>query len=56
MGVITRSSEYMVAQGDRIYKCPTIRRRVAADAYTDRCLDDIKVDFYEYIRKGAVTS
>ena len=56
MGVITRSSEYLVAQGDQIYKCPTIRRRVEADAYTDRCLRDVKVDVYEYISRGAVTS
>ena len=56
MRVITRSFDYLVAQGDQIYKCPTIRRRVAADAYTDMCLDGIKVDFYEYSRKGAVAS
>ena len=38
-GVITRSSEYLVIRDDHIFKCPTIRRKVAADAYRPECLE-----------------
>ena len=27
VGVITRSSEYLVMKGDKVHKCPTMRRR-----------------------------
>ena len=43
-------------QDQHIFKCPTIRRRVAADAYTPACLEDMKADFIEYIKRGAVTT
>ncbi len=55
MGVVSRSSEYLVARGDQLFKCPTIRRKVDADAYDGKCLENITVDFNEYIRKGATT-
>ena len=38
-GVITRSSEYIIIQDQQIFKCPTIRRKVAADAYRPECLE-----------------
>ena len=41
---------------DRIFKCPTIRRRVSAEAYRGACLTDMNADFYEYTLKGASTS
>ena len=56
MGVVMRSSEYLVAQGDQIYKCPTMRRWIDGDAYTIECLTDIRTDFNEYIRRGATTT
>ena len=38
-----------------MYKCLTIRRRVDADAYDEKCLENITIDFNEYMRKGAAT-
>ena len=55
VGVITRSSEYLVVMGDVVYKCPTIRRRMAADAYTAKCLVEVQANFFDYIRRGATT-
>ena len=55
-GVCHRSSECLVIYKDRIFKCPTIRRRVSAEAYRRACLTDMNADFYEYILKGALTS
>ena len=43
-------------QDQHIFKCPTIRRGVAADAYKPACLEEMKADFYEYIRRGAMTT
>ena len=55
-GVVTRSSEYLVIQDQHILKCPTIRRRVAADAYKPACLEDMKAIFLEHIGRGAMTT
>ena len=54
--VITRSSEYLVIQDEHIFKCPTIRRKVAADAYKPECVEGMRADFFEYIKKGASTT
>ena len=56
VGVCHRSSEYLVISGDKILKGPTIRRRMASEAYKKECLDEVKADFYKFIRRGATTS
>ena len=33
MGVVSRSSEYLIARGGQLLKCPTIRRMVDGDTY-----------------------
>ena len=43
-------------QDEHIFKCPTIRRKVAADAYRPECLEGMKADFFEYVKKGASTT
>ena len=49
VGVITRSSEYLIMQGGMVYKCPTMRRHPQAEAYSSECLKDMRADHYEYI-------
>ena len=56
VGVVSRSSEYLVIKGDEVYKCPTVRRLTDEDAYTAECLQEIRANFFEYIKKGATTS
>lgn len=38
MGVVSRSSEYLVARGEQLFKCPTIRRKVDGGAYDEKKL------------------
>ena len=43
-------------QDQHMFKCPTIRRRVAADAYELACLEYMNADFFEYIKPGAMAT
>ena len=40
VGLCHRSSEYLVISGNKILKGPTIRRRMASEAYKKECLDE----------------
>lgn len=53
VGVVTRSSEYVLVSGDRVFKCPTVRRMVAADSYNKQVLRYAQAGFFQYVRKGA---
>ena len=55
-GAITISSEYQVNQDEHIFKCPTIRRKVVADAHRPECLEYMNAYFFEYVKKGAITT
>ena len=56
VGVVGRSSEYLVIKGDEVYKCLTVRRRAEGEAYTPECLKDARADYFEYVKRGASTS
>ena len=56
VGVVCRSSEYLVAKGDEVYKCRTVRRKAEGEPYTPECLKDAGADYFEYIKRGASTS
>ena len=49
VGFITRSSGYLIIQGDKVYKCPMVGRRPQAEAYSSECLEVIRADNYDYI-------
>ena len=51
-----RPSEGLVISGDKVFKCPTIRRRVSSEAYKRTCVDKMSADFYKYVSRGASTS
>ena len=58
---ILRQSDFKVLrmfghQGQRIYKCPTVRRRTGEDAYTPECIEAMQANFHDHIRKGASTT
>ena len=55
MGVITRSSEYLIMKEGAVYQRPTMRRHTEGEAYDKDCLDKINVDYYDYITEGAAT-
>ena len=54
-GVVTRSSEYLAIQGDRVFKCPTMRSRSDGERYPVTVLENMRADYFEYVRKGAST-
>ena len=41
---------------DKVHTCLTLRRRPRSEAYSDECLNDMKADYYDYIKRGATTS
>ena len=45
----------MVASGDRIYKCRTVRRRADEVAYNSEIIDCVVARFEDYVLKGAKT-
>ena len=56
VGVVCRSSEYLVVKDGVVYKCPTIRRKAAETAFDKDCLSKLRAGFNAYVLKDAVTS
>ena len=56
LGYAWRSTEYLVASGDSIYKCRTVRRRADEVAYNSEIIDCVVARFEDYVLKGAKTS
>ena len=52
VGVITRSSVYLIMKEGAVYHCLTLRRHTEREAYDTDCLDKINVDEYNYITNG----
>ena len=52
VGVMTRTSEYIILKDGVVHKCPTMRRRTAAEAYDENCLKELEVKHYDYIMGG----
>ena len=55
VGTAMRSSVYLIANADGIFKVRTARRMTEDQAYTKDCLEDAKVSFRDYARDGAST-
>ena len=53
LGYAWRSTEYLVAVGDNIYQCRTIKRRADEICYDRKLFDGIAVRFEDFILKGA---
>ena len=53
LGYAWRSTEYLVAVGDNIYQCHTIKRRADEICYDWKLFDGIAVRFEDFILKGA---
>ena len=54
-GVVARSSEYLVICNDKVFKCPTVRRRAEGSNYNKKVMEDMRADFFQYIKQGAST-
>ena len=53
LGVIWRTTEYLVGTADGIFKCRTIKTKVAGNSYDPDCIDDIATSYNEYVLGGA---
>ena len=56
LGYAWRSTEYLVAVGDNIYKCRTIKRRADEVAYNHKLIDCITAHFGDFVLKGGKTT
>lgn len=56
LGVISRTTEFLIGNKSGIFKCRTIRKMTKEKAYDDNILDIIKVGYLEYIMDGARTT
>ena len=53
LGVIWRTTEFIIGTADGVFKCRTIKQRVAENAYDPKCLEYIKVSYADYVLSGA---
>ena len=56
LGYEWRSTEYLVANSEGIFKCRTVRRNPEEIAYDADCTEYLKIASDEYVLKGAKTS
>ena len=56
LGYSWRSTEYLVASEDMIYKCRTIRRRADEVAYDPKMIGAVIARFEDFVLKGAKTT
>ena len=56
LGYAWRSTEYLVAVDNTIYKCRTVRRRAEELAYDVGRIDNLTVRFEDFVLKGAKTT
>ena len=55
LGYVWRSTEYLVGTAEGIFRCRTIKRRAEEIAYDANCFEFLKVNYGEYITRGART-
>ena len=53
LGVISRTTEYLIGTADGVIKCAHLKRLPKERAYDPACLDEVKCTVYEYIKDGA---
>ena len=53
IGIIARTTEYLIAAKGQIFKCRSVRRLVERSQYDEGCLDEVKAGFREYVKNGA---
>ena len=53
LGVISRTTEYLIATTEGIVKCASIKRLLDGRAYDPACLEEVTKTFFEYIKEGA---
>ena len=56
LGYAWRSTEYLVAVGDHIYQCRTVKRRADEIAYNHSLIENLNVRFEDFVLKGARTT
>ena len=53
LGAIWRTTEYIIGTPDGVFKCRTIKTRVAENSYDAACLEYIKTSYADYALSGA---
>ena len=53
LGVIWRTTEYLIGTAEGVFKCNTIKPRVAESAYDPGCIDYITVTYNDFVLAGA---
>ena len=56
LGYAWRTTEYLIATKEAVFKCRTVRRRAEELAYDSDCLDYIKISYDDFVMKGAQTT
>ena len=55
LGYVWRTTEYLIGTKDGIVRCRTIKRRAEEVSYDGECFEYLKINYDEYILKGART-
>ena len=53
LGVIWRTTEYLIGTADGVYKCNTVKPRPNGSSYDPQCIEYIKIKYGEYVLGGA---
>ena len=53
LGVIWRTTEYIIGTDEGSFKCATVKARPEERAYDPKCIDYITVPYDQYILEGA---
>ena len=53
LGIIWRTTEYLIGTPDGIFKCNTVKARPVESAYDPNCFEYIKVRYEDFVLEGA---
>ena len=53
MGVVWRSTKYLIGTAERVFRCRQIEAKVDGSAYDQDCIDYIKVSYSDFMLSGS---
>ena len=56
VGIVNRSTEYLIATKDGIISCSTVRRLPDNEAYDKKCIEEIDIKYADYVKTGFWTA